>query len=53
MGLDEKAVEAVRLWKFEPATRDGQPVAVPATIEINFRPLGLPADRRKGADKKN
>ena len=53
MGLDEKAVEAVRLWKFEPATRDGKPVAVPATIEINFRPYGLPADRAKGTDKKN
>jgi TonB family protein len=53
MGLDEKGVEAVRLWKFEPATRDGKPVAVKATIEINFRPPGLPADRGKDADKKN
>lgn len=53
MGLDEKAVEAVRLWKFESATRDGKPVAVPATIEINFRLPGLPADRGKGAGKKN
>jgi len=53
MGLDEKAVETVRLWKFEPATRDGKPVAVKATIEMNFRPPGLPAQRRKGAAKKN
>ncbi len=37
MGLDEKAVEAVRTWKFEPAKKDGQPVAVQVNIEVNFR----------------
>jgi TonB family protein len=47
MGLDEKAVATVRSWKFEPGTRDGKPVAVPATIEMNFRLSGLPADRPK------
>ena len=52
-GLDEKAVECVRLWKFDPATRDGKPVAVKATIEMNFRLPGLPADRPKGADDNN
>ena len=36
-GLDEKAMEAVRQWRFKPALRDGKPVAVPATIEVNFR----------------
>jgi TonB family protein len=36
-GLAEKAVEAVRQWKFSPATRNGQPVAVVANIEVNFR----------------
>jgi len=36
-GLDKNAVDAVRQWRFEPATRNGQPVAVKATIEINFR----------------
>jgi TonB family protein len=51
MGLDEKAVETVRLWKFEPGTRDGKPVAVPATIEMNFRLSGLPADRPKKDDQ--
>jgi len=37
MGLDEKAIEAVRHWKFEPARKDGQPVAVQINIEVNFR----------------
>jgi periplasmic protein TonB len=37
MGLDEKAVEAVRQWRFEPAYKDGRPVAAIVDIEINFR----------------
>jgi TonB family protein len=38
MGLDEKALETVRLWKFEPArTKDGKAVDVYAAIEVNFR----------------
>ena len=37
MGLDQKAVEAVQKWKFEPATKDGQPVAVQINVEVNFR----------------
>lgn len=37
MGLDEKAMEAVRQWKFEPARKDGQPVAVQINVEVNFR----------------
>jgi TonB family protein len=36
-GLDQKAIEAVRQWTFEPATRNGQPVAVQATVEVNFQ----------------
>lgn len=37
MGLDEKSIEAVRQWKFEPATKDGQPVAVFLNAETMFR----------------
>ncbi len=37
MGLDEKAVEAVRQWRFEPAKKDGQPVPVMINVEVNFR----------------
>ncbi len=39
MGLDEKAMEAVEKWKFKPGMKGGQPVAVRATIEVNFRLL--------------
>ena len=37
LGLDEKAIEAVKTWKFEPARKDGQPVAVQINVEVNFR----------------
>jgi periplasmic protein TonB len=37
MGLDEKAIEAVRTWRFEPGTKDGQPVPVEVSIEVSFR----------------
>jgi TonB family protein len=38
MGLDEKAMEAVRKYKFKPAMKDGKtPVPVALTIEVNFR----------------
>jgi len=43
LGLDEKAIEAVRQWKFKPGTKDGNPVTVTATIEVNFRTLDNPA----------
>ena len=38
MGLDEKALEAVRKYKFKPAMKDGKtPVPVMINVEINFR----------------
>jgi TonB family protein len=38
LGLDEKAVDAVSQWKFEPARRDdGDPVAVQINVEVSFR----------------
>src|SRR5437667_162612 len=37
LGLDEKAIEAVRQWKFEPAMKDGKPVAVAINVEVDFR----------------
>jgi TonB family protein len=37
MGLDEKAMEAVREYKFKPAQFKGKNVAVEVDIEVNFR----------------
>ncbi|HZQ20642.1 MAG TPA: TonB family protein [Terriglobales bacterium] len=37
LGLDQKAIEAVKTWKFEPGTKDGKPVATYASIEVQFR----------------
>ena len=37
MGLDQKALEAVNRWRFEPASKDGHPVAVRVQIEVAFR----------------
>ena len=36
-GLDANAVAALRQWRFEPATKKGEPVRVGATVEINYR----------------
>lgn len=36
-GLDEEALNAARRWRFAPGTKDGQPVRVVVTIEIEFR----------------
>jgi TonB family protein len=38
-GLDEKAIEAVSQWEFRPGMKDGKPVTVIATVEVNFRLL--------------
>lgn len=38
MGLDEKAIEAIKQYKFRPAIKDGKtPVPVMLTIEVDFR----------------
>jgi TonB family protein len=36
LGLDEKAIEAVKKWRFDPAKKDGKPVAVSVNVEVNF-----------------
>ena len=37
MGLDKKAVEAVRQYRFKPAMLRGKPVPVEVNIEVNFK----------------
>ena len=37
LGLDQKAIDAVSQWRFSPGIKDGAPVTVQATIEVNFR----------------
>ncbi len=37
LGLDEQAIHALSTWKFEPATKDGRPVAVQMNVSMTFR----------------
>jgi protein TonB len=37
LGLDEKALAAVRAYKFKPAMENGHPVAVEMNVEVNFQ----------------
>jgi len=36
MGLDEKALAAVHQWRFEPARKEGRPVAARIYVEVDF-----------------
>lgn len=44
LGLDEKAVEAVRNWRFAPGMKGGQTVAVMTTVDVPFHLLAGRAD---------
>jgi protein TonB len=35
-GLDERAIAAVRQWRFAPARRQGQPVDVIVEVAVEF-----------------
>ena len=37
MGLDQKAIDAVRQYRFRPAMYQGHPVAVQLVIDVDFR----------------
>lgn len=37
MGLDEEAMKAVSKWRFDPALKNGQAVAVKINVEVTFR----------------
>jgi TonB family protein len=36
-GLDAKAIDAVKQWRFEPAMKDGHPVNVQISVEVGFK----------------
>jgi TonB family protein len=50
LGLDEKAVEAVRKWKFAPGTFDGRPIAMQMTVGVGFLPGGPSGWHLEGAE---
>jgi TonB family protein len=37
--IDQSAVEAVQKWRFEPAKKDGKPVAAKVSVEIRFHDM--------------
>jgi hypothetical protein len=39
LGLDERAIEAVRRRRCRPGYRNGQPWVTPAMVQVNFRLL--------------
>ena len=39
LGLDGRAIDAVKKWKFRPGKVNGKPTAVAALVEVNFRLL--------------
>ena len=42
-GLDQMAIQAVKQWTFKPGEKEGVPVPVIATVQVNFRLLPTPA----------
>jgi len=39
LALEKAAVDAVKQYKFKPATKDGEPVAVYLNVEVNIDPF--------------
>ena len=51
-GLDENAVEAIRKATFEPAMKDGKPVAVMINLNVSFRIYSHRTEGKQEADDK-
>jgi TonB family protein len=43
MGLDQKAIEAIRKYRFQPAMKNGEPVSVKIAVQVDFRLLETPS----------
>jgi TonB family protein len=50
-GLDDKALQAVRKWRFAPGDTDGQRVAVEVTFRLPVKPAAEPPDERAAEDR--
>ena len=37
LAADQKAIEAIWKWRFEPGLKDGKPVSVAAEVKVDFR----------------
>ena len=40
MGLDQKAIEAVSKWRFEPSRKNGRPIPTHLTLSLTFKLVG-------------
>jgi hypothetical protein len=49
LGLNEKAIEAVRRWRFQPLIADGKPIKSDQSVEVRF--LLNPADSSRNMPK--
>jgi TonB family protein len=52
-GLEERAEAAIRQWVFEPGHKDGKPVPILATVDVNFRFHNARFDRKAEDRRKN
>jgi outer membrane biosynthesis protein TonB len=51
-GHDEEGAKAVTCWRFKPGMRNGHPVPVPASVEINYRVFWAPVVESKPREKR-
>jgi TonB family protein len=45
MGMDEKVVETLKTWRFEPARRNGKPVPARLDMSMQFKTFGQSAEK--------